>query len=133
MSIILSITHQTRGHTLLNTKNTEDFMERLIKTTPFKIERLQTDNGIEFTFKWASKHYDDPKQHRLFKICYRESINHKLIPPGEKELQGLVERSHRQDLFSRIVPKDSTSLIVCLRSKGTKGRFNSPGQSMIKW
>ena len=98
-----------RAYSAINTKNTEDFMERLIKTTPFKIERLQTDNGIEFTFKWASKHYDDPKQHRLFKICYRESINHKLIPPGEKELQGLVERSHRQDdqeLFSRIVPKD---------------------------
>ena len=55
------------------------------------------------------KHPDDPKEHPLFKICYRESINHKLIPPGEKELQGLVERSHRQDdqeLFSRIIPQD---------------------------
>lgn len=32
-----------------------------------------------------------------------------MIPPGEKELQGLVERSHRQDdqeLFSRIKPWD---------------------------
>ena len=40
-----------RAYSAINTKNTEDFMERLIKTTPFKIERLQTDNGIEFTFK----------------------------------------------------------------------------------
>ena len=98
-----------RAYSAINVKNTKDFMERLLKVSPFKIERLQTDNGIEFTFKWASKHHDDPKEHPLFKLCYRESINHKLIPPGEKELQGLVERSHRQDdqeLFSRIAPKD---------------------------
>lgn len=44
----------------INAKNTEDFMERLLKKCPFKIKRLQTDNGIEFTFKWASKHPDDP-------------------------------------------------------------------------
>ena len=84
-------------------------MERLIKISLSIIERLQTDNGIEFTFKWASKHHDDPKEHPLFKICHQESINHKLIPPGEKELQGLVVRAHRQDdqeLFSRIVPED---------------------------
>ena len=98
-----------RAYSAINVKNTKDFMERLFKLSPFQIERLQTDNGIEFTFKWASKHHDDPKQHPLFKLCHRESIKHKLIPPGEKELQGLVERSHRQDdqeLFSRIVPKD---------------------------
>ena len=84
-------------------------MGRLINIVPFIIERLQTDNGIEFTFKWTSKNPDDPKEHPLFKFCYRESINHKLIPPGEKELQGLVERSHRQDdqeLFSRISPEN---------------------------
>ena len=98
-----------RAYPAINVKNTEDFMRHLLQVVPFKIDRLQTDNGIEFTFKWASKHPDDPKEHPLFKLCHRESINHKLIPPGEKELQGLVERSHRQDdqeLFSRIIPKD---------------------------
>ena len=62
-------------------------------------------------YKWASKHPDDPKEHPLFKFCHRKSINHKLIPPGEKELQGLVERSHRQDdqeLYSRITPTNIT-------------------------
>ena len=82
-----------RAYSAINVKNTEDFMKGLLEVSPFEIERLQTDNGIEFTFKWASKHHDDPKEHPLFKLCYRESINHKLIPPGEKELQGLVERS----------------------------------------
>ena len=96
-----------RAYAAINVKNTSDFMERLLKECPFTIRRLQTDNGTEFTFKWASKHPDDPKEHPLFKICLREGIAHKLIPPGEKELQGLVERSHRQDdqeLYSRISP-----------------------------
>ena len=97
----------------INAKNTEDFINRVVEKCPFKIKRLQTDNGIEFTFKWASKHPDDPKEHPLFKFCFKESIDHKLIPPGEKELQGLVERSHRQDdqeLFSRVSPESMESL-----------------------
>ena len=98
-----------RAYPAINSKNTVNFMERLLKVVPFIIGRLQTDNGVEFTFKWTCKYYDDSKEHPLTTICRRESINHKLVPPGEKELQGLVERSHRQDdqeLFSRIAPKD---------------------------
>ena len=109
-------------------------MERLLKIVPFLILRLQTDNGIEFTFKWASKHPDDPKEHPLFKICHRESIRHRLIPPGEKELQGLVERSHRQDdqeLFSRIFPKDLDEFNLDLenyyRWRNQKRRFKKLG------
>ena len=93
----------------INEKNTYDFMKRLIKKCPFSIIRLQTDNGVEFTFKYISKTIDEPKYHLLEKFCDENNINHKLIPPGEKELQGLVERSHRQDdqeLFSRIKPND---------------------------
>ncbi len=96
-----------RAYDRISANNTEDFVRELLKTCPFKIRRLQTDNGVEFTFKWISEYSDDPKVHPLMKICHQEEINHKLIPPGEKELQGLVERSHRQDdqeLFSRIEP-----------------------------
>ena len=98
-----------RAYPSIKASYTEDFMERLVRECPFKITRLQTDNGVEFTFKWASKHPDDPREHPLLKICHRESIRHVLIPPGEKELQGLVERSHRQDdqeLYSRISPEN---------------------------
>ena len=91
----------------INERNTLDFMNRLKTKCPFDIHRLQTDNGIEFTFKYVSGAPDEPKEHLLGKFCNEHNINHKLIPPGEKELQGLVERSHRQDdqeLFSRINP-----------------------------
>jgi transposase len=98
-----------RAYSRINTNNTEDFMEKIMKACPFKIKRLQTDNGVEFTFKWISEYSDDPKVHPLMKFCHLNEIKHKLIPPGEKELQGLVERSHRQDdqeLFSMINPHD---------------------------
>jgi transposase InsO family protein len=93
----------------INARNTEEFMNRVMWSCPFKIDRLQTDNGIEFTSKYISGCPDEPKDHLLQLFCNEHNINHKLIPPGEKELQGLVERSHRQDdqeLFSRITPKD---------------------------
>lgn len=95
------------AYAAINERNTLDFMNRLNKKCPFEIYRLQTDNGIEFTFKYVSGAPDEPKEHLLGKFCKDHNINHKLIPPGEKELQGLVERSHRQDdqeLFSRINP-----------------------------
>lgn len=91
----------------INARNTKDFMVRIKWSCPFKIDRLQTDNGVEFTSKYISGCPDEPKEHHLQVFCDENDIAHKLIPPGEKELQGLVERSHRQDdqeLFSRIDP-----------------------------
>ena len=35
-----------RAYSAINSKNTEDFMERLLKVVPFIIERLQTDNVL---------------------------------------------------------------------------------------
>jgi transposase InsO family protein len=87
--------------------NTVDFMKKVIEECPFKIRRLQSDNGVEFTYKYTSVCSDEPKEHPLDTFCEQHDIVHKLVPPGEKELQGLVERSHRQDdqeLFSRINP-----------------------------
>ena len=92
----------------ISARNTEDFMIRIMWLCPFIIDRLQTDNGVEFTSKYLCVSAD-PEDHLLDKFCEENDINHKLIPPGEKELQGLVERSHRQDdqeLFSRINPRD---------------------------
>ena len=95
------------AYSAYNPQNTEDFMNRLIAECPFDISRLQTDNGVEFTFKYTSVTSDKLVEHPLDTFCKAHGIAHKLVPPGEKELQGLVERSHRQDdqeLFSRINP-----------------------------
>lgn len=91
---------------------TRDFMQCVVAAAPFVITRSQTDNGVEFTNKYLS-HTDAPRLHALDDFCASHGIRHVLIPPGEKELQGLVERSHRQDdeeLFHRIKPFDLAEL-----------------------
>lgn len=60
-----------RAYPAITAKNTEDFTKRIIQLCPFKIKRLQTDNGIEFTFKWTSNDPDDPREHPLLRLCPR--------------------------------------------------------------
>ena len=91
---------------------TKNFMQRLLDRIPFSILRLQSDNGIEFTYKYVTN-ADAPREHALDRLCGEMHIRHVLIPPGEKELQGLVERNHRQDddeLYHRIRPFDVAAL-----------------------
>ena len=114
----------------INARNTEDFMMKIKWSCPFEINRLQTDNGVEFTSKYISGCPDEPSDHLLEIFCRDNGISHKLIPPGEKELQGLVERSHRQDdqeLFSRISPKNlkefNDHLMLFKDERNRKRRF----------
>jgi len=96
-----------RAYDSYGPSETRDFMNRVIAAAPFSIARAQSDNGIEFTNKFLS-HVDHPRKHAMDDICEAHGIRHVLIPPGEKELQGLVERSHRQDdeeLYHRIKPQ----------------------------
>lgn len=79
---------------------TEDFVRKLLKECPFRLKKIQTDNGAEFTNKFLSEARcigKTPKEHILDTLCQKESILHKLIPVGECELNGKVERSHWTD------------------------------------
>jgi len=101
-----------RAYDSYGPSETKDFAQRVIKKAPFQISRWQTDNGIEFTFKFVS-HVDKPRKHALDTFCKNNGIRHVLIPVGEKELQGLVERSHRMDedeLYHRIKPRSLEEL-----------------------
>ena len=117
-----------RAYSKISPKSTIDFMERLLKVCPFKIKRLQTDNGTEYTYRFYKRYADIKKDHPLEKFCEAHGIVQKLIPPGVKELQGLVERSHRQDdqeLFSRIEPYEIEDFNVHLKDyyiERNKGR-----------
>lgn len=96
-----------KAYDSFGTSETKDFLSTVVKMAPFTISRLQSDNGVEFTNKYISL-ADDMRPHALDLFCSAASIRHVLIPPGEKELQGLVERSHRQDdeeLYHRVKPR----------------------------
>jgi transposase InsO family protein len=78
----------------LNEQWTIDFLDRLEKACPFPIWTIQTDNGWEFTYA-LNPH--ETREHLMTAWCRERGIRHRLIPPGVKELNGKVERSHRID------------------------------------
>ena len=78
-----------------STYSSVQFLNTLIKAFPFKIECVQTDNGLEFI-----KSFDERKKGRfsLFEARLKElGITHKLIRPFTPRHNGKVERSHRKD------------------------------------
>ena len=77
----------------LNAHWTIDFLDRMRRQFPFPINCLQTDNGHEFTYRLLNGRED----HEMALWCQAKGIRHRLIPPGLKELNGKVERSHRID------------------------------------
>ena len=79
----------------LRPENTVDFLTRMKKFFPFDIETIQTDNGFEFTNRLIPSHSE--VEHPMDIWCRENTIKHRCIPPGEKELNGKVERSHRID------------------------------------
>lgn len=83
-----------RAYDELNEHWTVDFLGRLSTACPFPIWTIQTDNGTEFTFNLLP---GNTREHAMDGWCKVHAIHHRLIPPGVKELNGKVERSHRID------------------------------------
>lgn len=74
-------------------ENSVKFFQLLQKVFPFPIQRIQTDNGTEFTYKYISDTELCP-----FDIALQKAgIEHILIPPRTPWHNGKVERSHRND------------------------------------
>lgn len=72
------------------------FLEHLIQAFPLPIECVQTDNGQEFTKRFAS--YGGSDKPTLFQVRLQQhGIRHKLIRPFTPRHNGKVERSHRKD------------------------------------
>jgi len=72
------------------------FLEHLIQAFPLPIECVQTDNGQEFTKRFAS--YGGSDKLTLFQVKLQQhGIHHKLIRPYTPRHNGKVERSHRKD------------------------------------
>ena len=69
------------------------FLEHMLEKFPFKVECVQTDNGLEFT-----KRLRNTENPTLFESRLEQcGIKHKLIKPYTPRHNGKVERSHRKD------------------------------------
>lgn len=69
-----------------------DFLARLLEACPFKIEKVLTDNGTQFTDRFTSKNKEPSGNHAFDKACVSAGIEHRLIPPRHPQTNGMVER-----------------------------------------
>ncbi|MBU5425215.1 DDE-type integrase/transposase/recombinase [Tissierella pigra] len=77
----------------LSTYSTSNFLTRLEDKLGFKVELVQTDNGIEF----VNDQDITNKKTRFEKYLEKLDIKHKRIRPYSPWQNGIVERSHRID------------------------------------
>ncbi len=78
-----------------NQTSTVKFVFSAIKFFGYIPKMIQTDNGLEFTFRDVVT--KDGRVHLLDELCHRLRIKHKLIRPRTPRHNGKVERSHRND------------------------------------
>jgi transposase InsO family protein len=77
------------------------FLNELIKTFPYKIQAVKTDNATYFTNRYVGylKSTDpyNPRLHPFDLLCQKLNIIHYLTDPGKPQQNAHVERSHRTD------------------------------------
>lgn len=75
-----------------------EFLQELLRECPFVIVEIQTDNDAAFTDKFTAGMGLEPTGvHVMDQWCEKHAIRHKLIPVGQKELNGKVENTHKFD------------------------------------
>jgi len=77
-----------------STYTSTQFLINMLKAFPFKVECVQTDNGLEFTKRFASNSNSPTLFERTLKQL---GIQRKLIKPFTPRHNGKAERSHRKD------------------------------------
>jgi transposase InsO family protein/transposase-like protein len=74
-------------------KSAKAFLNKVIKAAPFKISKVLTDNGKEFTDRFSTAGERKPTGDHLFdQVCQSEAIEHRLTKPKHPQTNGMVER-----------------------------------------
>jgi hypothetical protein len=72
--------------------NAAEFLQRLVDNAPFKVQKVLTDNGKEFTDRFGATGERDPTgRHRFDRACEQHGIVHRLIKPRHPQTNGRVE------------------------------------------
>jgi transposase InsO family protein len=78
----------------VSAENSKDFLNEVIKNAPFKIECIQTDWGIEFTYGMFA---DVKKPHPFEEELRKKGIKRSKIPVATPRFNGSVESVHSRD------------------------------------
>ncbi len=72
--------------------NAVDFLKQCKDFYPFYISHILTDNGLEFTDRFARGNKEPSGNHKFDKACQEYSIEHRLTAPATPQTNGMVER-----------------------------------------
>lgn len=112
------------------------FLKELGELCPFYIKQIQTDNDLSFTDKFRRDTDGEPSgKHLLDMWCEQNGVEHKLIPVGQKELNGKVENTHKWDdreHFSQISPKTLSELQAATFKNNDKWN-NKRATKALEW
>ena len=74
-------------------RSAQAFLKRLLRTAAFKITKILTDNGKEFTDRYAATGERTPSgKHPFDRVCQTHDIEHRLTKPRHPQTNGMVER-----------------------------------------
>jgi transposase InsO family protein len=81
------------------------FLENLVADFPFKIHRLPTDNGAQFTYELLAEHlHPKDKIHPFDAVCKKHGIKHKLTKFRHPWTNGQVE------IFNKTIKTDNAGV-----------------------
>lgn len=102
------------------------FLERFLSELPIKVHTLLSDNGSEFTDRFAVDMKGKPEgkpsgHHPVDHICAAHGITHRLTRPFHPQTNGMVERFNRRLAEALRAAQPSSR-------NGGKNKFNSHAQ-----
>ena len=88
-------------HPCRDAKTAAAFLERFLAQFPAKVHTILTDNGSEFTDRFAVDMKGKPEgkpsgNHRFDRVCAAAGIEHRLAKPFTPRTNGMVERFNRR-------------------------------------